>query len=121
MAIIPFPASGSDNGNNELHPSGGGPYDGDMERRVASLEMDVRAIKNTLSDIRAQLATLPTKADLDAFRKEVNLMAVDVGTVKGRVSALPTLSSLSTLAVIITAAGSAILFLYHTAIKHGWW
>lgn len=121
MAIIPFPTNGSDGGNNELPPSGGGPYDGDMERRVASLEIDVRAIKDTLSDIRIQLAGLPTKTDLDAFRHEVNLMAVDVGTVKGRVSTLPTLSALSALAAIVTVAGSAILFLYHAGNKHGWW
>lgn len=103
-----------------IDSGGGPPHDSDMERRVASLETDVRAIRDTLSDIRVQLAGMPTKSELDAFRTEVNKMGVDVGVVKGRVTALPTITGLSTLAGVVTTACGALAFLYHLAVKHNW-
>lgn len=99
---------------------GGPPHDSDMERRVASLEANVESMRSTLENIRVQLAEMPKKSDIDTFRTEVNGMAVDVGVIKGRVSALPTLTGLSTLAGILTIVCSALVFLYHLAVKHNW-
>ncbi|MDE7540409.1 hypothetical protein [Gluconobacter sphaericus] len=120
--------SSSRNGNRNLHTDGGGPYDSDMERRVGNLEQDAKAIQATLADMRVVLAGLATKSDIEsmrsevmAFRKEVNSMAVDVGTVKGRVQALPTLAALGTVAALLGAFGTFIVFMNRLGINHHWW
>lgn len=63
MAIIPFPTSASDSGNNKLPPSGGGPYDGDMERRVERLEVDMKDVKKDLTDLKVSVAQISGKLD----------------------------------------------------------
>lgn len=111
-----------------LRSGGGGPYDPDMERRVTSLEQDVKAIQATLGDMRVTLERLATRDDIKSledkistFRTEVNAMAVDVGTVKGRVSSLPTLTALSVVATLLGAFGAFVVFINRLGINHHWW
>lgn len=119
---------GSESVEVPLRSGGGGPYDPDMERRVTSLEQDVKAIQATLGDMRVTLERLATRDDIKSlddkistFRNEVNAMAVDVGTVKGRVSALPTLTALSVVATLLGAFGTFVVFINRLGINHHWW
>lgn len=116
------------NNGKTLEGGGGPPHDPDMERRLTSLEQDVKAIQATLGDMRVTLERLATRDDIKSledkisiFRTEVNAMAVDVGTVKGRVSALPTLTALSVIATLLGAFGTFIVFINRLGINHHWW
>jgi len=46
-----------------LHSGPGGPYDGDMERRITRLEDDMREVKSDLTGIKVQLAKIDAKLD----------------------------------------------------------
>lgn len=123
-AVLPL----SRDRTRSLRTGNGGPYDPDMERRVGNLEQDIKAVQATLADMRVSLAALATKADIEivrsevlSFRKEVNSMAVDVGTVKGRVQALPTLTALGTVATLLGAFGTLVVFINRVGINHHWW
>jgi hypothetical protein len=46
-----------------LRTGGGGPYDGDMERRIGNLENDMREVRSDLTGIKVQLAKIDAKLD----------------------------------------------------------
>lgn len=107
------PPSGIDGG-------GGPPHDSDMEKRVASLETDVRAIRDTLTDIRVLLASVATKDDVASIRSDLSPMRADIAAVKtslegkatassvaelkGRVDSLPGIAKISAVVALIGAA-----------------
>lgn len=116
---------------------GGPPHDSDMEKRVASLEADVRVIRDTLSDIRVQLANIPTKDDVSSVRSDLSPVRADVAAIKatldgkapassvaeikGRVDSLPTMPKITALMGLGITLCTAILGLYHFGIVHKWW
>ncbi|MFT8655920.1 MAG: hypothetical protein ABF785_04420 [Acetobacter papayae] len=91
-----------------------------MEKRVASLETDVRAIRDTLTDIRVLLASVATKDDVASIRSDLSPMRADIAAVKtslegkatassvaelkGRVDSLPGIAKISAVVALIGAA-----------------
>lgn len=96
-----------------LDGGGGPPHDSDMQRRVTSLETDVKAIRDTLTDIRVQLANMPTKDDISPIRADIasiktslegKATASSVAELKGRVDSLPGIAKISAVVALIGAA-----------------
>lgn len=116
---------------------GSGPHDPDMERRVATLESDVRTIRDTLADIRVLLANVPTKDDVSLIRSDLSPIRADIASIKssmegkatnssvaeikGQVSTLPTIPKISALMAVGVVLCSTILAIYRFGITHHWW
>lgn len=81
---------------SRLPPGSGGPYDTDMDRRVTSLETDVKVIKSDLTDIKVSLAKL------DAT---VTALVTSVGRLDGKIptgwSMIGMFASIVTMLVIV--------------------
>lgn len=70
----PIPSEGGEYSGG-LPPKGGGPYDGDMERRIVKLEDKMDGVQSTLSDIRVTLAeikaSMATRDDIANLKEEI--------------------------------------------------
>lgn len=85
-----------------LTPEGGGPYDGDMESRVARLESGV-------SDIKATLVRL--EPVLNRMSKDLVELKVSVAKLGGRVSQLPsTIQMIGFVRAVLAIAGVTRFF-----------
>jgi hypothetical protein len=99
-----------DDGGGRSHPS-------DMERRVTSLEGDMREIKTDLKRLITDVAEIKRvvpdvaelKRDLAEVKRDMLGMKLDVAEIKGRLSQTPTTVQLISLDFGIMAAAFAVL------------
>ncbi|MCF3485150.1 hypothetical protein GUL16_15820 [Stenotrophomonas maltophilia] len=96
---------------DHLKEGGGGGDDGDMEARIAKLEVAVEYIQRDVAEIKADLKT--TNEALRGFGNEVNGelrgLATDVAAVKERLAHTPTtLQMWGAVAAIIAPIGAAL-------------
>lgn len=80
---------------------GGPPHDGDMEARVAKLEVAVEYIQRDVAEMRASL---------DMLRDSTSLVQADVGIIKERLAHTPTtLSMWAALLTVVLPVGAAVV------------
>ncbi|MGD9615929.1 MAG: hypothetical protein AB7H90_12650 [Alphaproteobacteria bacterium] len=89
-----------DDQRGPIEGDGGQPHPSDMERRVATLETDMREIK---TDLKRLLA------DVGEIKRDMLGVKLDVAEIKGRLSQTPTTVQLIGLVFGIFAAALALL------------
>lgn len=85
----------------DVENRGGPPHDGDMEARVAKLEVAVEYIQRDVAEMRAALDTLSNST---------SIVQVDVGIIKERLEHTPTtLSMWAALLAVVVPVGAAVV------------
>jgi hypothetical protein len=73
-----------------LPPGGGGPYNPDMEARVAKLESDVGHIRSDMSEIKNLLARLAPRIDEMYGRQASAATQADIANLRTEIERRPT-------------------------------
>ena len=81
-----------------------------LEARVARLEDDMKEVKASLVEIKAELKHLPRTTDLQGLRNDFSSLRADVAEIKGRLSQMPTLLQLTVVVITPWSAGAAMVF-----------
>jgi len=85
---------------------------GDLERRVTTLEADIKTLLQDTAEIKGLLRAMPTSADVKDLKAEIGELkgrvaglpsAVEFGELKGRVNSLPTTAKIASIASVAGA------------------
>jgi predicted nuclease with TOPRIM domain len=86
---------------------GGGPEDPMLEQRVAQVEDDIKAIKESL--LRLEMAVSTLTEELKELRKQTYDLALRVASMEGQLKHVPTSLQLLVAVIATWASGAAIV------------